>query len=52
MIFCNDLNMYKDWLASLQVFGIQSMDDVWSSKGPKAFVQSEWTTTLVDEFSS
>jgi hypothetical protein len=43
---------YKDWIASLEVFGIHSMDDVWSGQGSKAFMQTEWSSTLVDEFSS
>jgi len=43
---------YKDWLASLEVFGIHSMQDVWRGMDAKACMQTEWTATLNDEFSS
>ncbi len=43
---------YKDWLASLEVFGIHSMQEVWNGQDAKARMQEEWTSTLTDEFSS
>jgi hypothetical protein len=43
---------YKNWLASLEVFGIHGMEDVWGGLGAKARMQTEWSSTLVDEFSS
>lgn len=43
---------YKNWIASLEVFGISSMEDVWGGVGAKACIQTDWSPTLIDEFSS
>jgi hypothetical protein len=46
------MEKYKNWLASLEVFGIKSMEEVWGAEGAKVRMQSEWPSTLNDEFLS